>query len=173
MPTDFKTYWEAVAVDQFLRFYNREKGSRYQVFEHQDSPDFRCVDPWDESELKVEVTLALDAQTKDPLAWQDVSTRTDENRDTDADTAVETVLAVLRNTITKKFDKRYGKNCALIVYHLALPWRWGEEIERLKTEIDYSFSPYDRGVWFVTHWDEFYCLHEGRLYRRTRVNSER
>lgn len=84
-------------------------------------------------------------------------------------TSFEKELAAYKEKIEKKVGKQYGKGCALVVFHMGLPWEWEEPAEwenpnnklsRLRTEMDYSASPFDRGVWFVS-WERVYRLDKG------------
>ena len=159
---DFKRHWEKVAVDQFLEYLNRQEGKkRFAVAEHGDCPDFRCSDaagnPW-----RVEVTLAFDDREGDPKRWQAIADGPRHEPIVGNPMTFAEAFPSLKQAITNKFGKRYGTNCALVVYNLARPWEWADEVERLARDIDYSVSPYDRGVWFLTSWGETYCLDTGR-----------
>ncbi len=69
-------------------------------------------------------------------------------------------LACYIKNISKKFSASYGNNCALTEFHMGPVWDWDDPAHRLshpQDEIDYSQSPFERGVWLL-HWKEIHKL---------------
>jgi hypothetical protein len=50
---------EREIADGFIKYYNILNGTSYQIIEHSDAPDFRCVD-LQNNELKIEITQTED-----------------------------------------------------------------------------------------------------------------
>jgi len=165
----FKTNFEELAATKFLDFYNSKFGCSFEIVTPAPKePDFHCRDAISRKELKFDVTLATVAP-RDPMAFRQMLDGNYKGQPI-VSPSFDEELATYKEKIEKKFTKRYGKDCALVVFHMGLVWEWDEpavwespdnKLCRLKTEIDYNQSPFDKGIWFLS-WEHVYCLHEGK-----------
>ena len=163
----FGDNFEQLAAKQFLDHYNSENGTAYVVTEgNREAPDFRCRDEGTGDVLSFDVTLATYGP-RDPIIFRKLLAGAFEDKVMPAEeVCFVAALAQYKEQIEQKFSMRYGANCALVVYHMGPCWEWdapaswenpSHRLCRLSTEIDYTESPYDRGVWFLT-WGEVYRL---------------
>ncbi len=111
----FKKNHEELAALKFLALYNRKYGTSFQrIFTSELVPDFRSVDPLSWEHLNFDETLATRSSVG-PKIWK--AMLKGEYRSPSLQTLdVEGELVAYRDNIVKKFTKRYGTSCALVVF---------------------------------------------------------
>ena len=152
----FKDNYEWVAMNQFLPEYNKLYNRAFDPPEHRgDAPDFTLLDSESEDELDVEVTM-LTESPRGPLEWKKMLNGTFQ-RHKRPETYRPEVLNIYCDIIKKKFNMRYGQNCALLAFHWGAPIPWHVDLQYFISMMDFDKSPFLRGV-FLVSWGELYRL---------------
>ena len=151
-------------AEGFIKYYNMLKGSSYQIVEHSDAPDFRCVD-FQKNMLNLEITQTED-RPKDIAAYHGRSNHRSIEALKEHNAKVKegkanplervsclsgNVMVTIVDRIKKKMNKDYGKNTALVVGDTSgCNWDWDMEIEDIGNSLDLSRNPYDKGIWIIS-----------------------
>ena len=155
---------ELSTTERFLKLYNSEMNSSYQITEHSDAPDFICHDNTG-NELRLEITLTED-RPKDIqalLGRSNARSHEERKRHLEAvkrgeESIFESVSCLQGNVsymamsrIQPKLNKDYGPNTALVVRDTSgVSWDWDSAIEGLLASLDLSNNPFDKGIWLIS-----------------------
>lgn len=158
---------ERETAEAFLRLYNPQTGSSYEIVKHFDSdgPDFLCRGSNDH-ELILEITMTEDHPgdiqgllgRSDALSLEALK-RHNEAAEQGKENILQTVSSCLQgnvclmatNRIQKKLKKDYGPNAALVVRDTSgLPWSWDVVLKDLATSLDLEHNPFDEGIWIMS-----------------------
>ena len=155
---------ERSTAEAFLKLYNAEMNSSYEIIEHSDAPDFICRDTVGD-ELALEITLTEDhpgdiqsllgrsnARSPEELERHLEAVKRGEESIFDSVSCLQgNVSQMATSRIQPKLNKDYGPNVALVVRDTSgVPWSWNSAIEGLKASLDLSNNPFDKGIWLVS-----------------------
>lgn len=169
---------EKATADAFIKLYNNQMNSTYEIIEYSDAPDIRCKDS-EGNEFNFEITLTED-RPKNIVAHLGRSKhRSIENlkkhlQEVKAGKAnpLERVSCLQRNVIAmivrriqSKLYKNYGPNVALVIKDASpLDWPWDEVRDQIVSLLDLKRNPFDKGVWVISYSkDRIYELVEGKM----------
>jgi hypothetical protein len=150
----FKRNCEELAARDFLKGYNSLQGSHFQLVDESSEPDFHAQDLNTNAILHFEVTQGTSRKWID--TWRELHEGTYDNNRLGKSISIQEECDTCTERILKKFSKRYGPNCALAVYYFSPLWA-KEFLKVLRASIDFSQSPFDRGIWLVCS-AEFYRI---------------
>lgn len=154
---------ERATAEAFLLLYNQQKGTSYQIVQHEDSPDIIAQNR-DGQTLQLEIVLTEDRRGDIPASLGRSSGRTVQalkrnlrnNRagiaalTTSASVLGCNVLDSLMRRLSDKFLKRYGPNTALVVRDTSgVDWDWDVVVEPIGKKLERLSNPFDRGVWII------------------------
>jgi len=159
---------ERSTAEQFLKLYNSEMSSSYEITEHSDAPDFICHDKAG-NELRLEITLTEDrpkdiqallgrSNAKSPEELKrhlEAVKRGEESIFESVSCLQGNVTYMATSRIQPKLNKDYGPNAALVVRDTSgVPWSWDTVTEDLKASLDLSNNPFDKGIWLISFTNE-------------------
>ncbi len=153
----FKDNHEGLAARQFLPRYNKLHCTNFELIvkESNAEPDFHSRDTKTGEVLNFDVTLGATRQMidewrkllrkdyRDPESGSALSIEKDQE-------ACRKELKVCKDNITKKFSKRYGKNCALVLYYFNTSRYAKEFVDDLRMSINFTASPFNKGIWLLS-----------------------
>lgn len=155
---------ERNTAEAFLKLYNAEMGSSYEIVEHSDAPDFLCCDK-DGRELRLEITLTedrsgdiqallgrSDARSLEHLERHLTAVKRGEERIFDSVSCLKgNVYQMARDRIQPKLTKDYGRNAALVVRDTSgVTWSWETVIADIASSLDLTTNPFDKGIWLMS-----------------------
>jgi len=146
---DFKENYEALATQQFLPAYNALMKTHFRAVPcDRVAPDVFSQDTVTGEILNLEITFAT-VSPHGPLVWRAMLEGTYKSPGAQKEDDQIEVQACADN-INKKFDKRYGSNVALVVFHWGPIVPWHEHLDLLHWMVDFDQSPFDKGVWLLS-----------------------
>lgn len=155
---------ERSIAEKFLKLYNSEMSSSYEITKHSDAPDFICHDKIG-NELRLEITLTEDrpkdiqallgrsnARSPEELKRHlEAVKRGEESIFESVSCLQDNVSYMARSRIQPKLNKDYGPNTALVVRDTSgVPWAWDSSIKDLSASLDLSNNPFDKGIWLIS-----------------------
>ncbi|MCK4849952.1 MAG: hypothetical protein KAT11_01310 [Phycisphaerae bacterium] len=155
---------ERATAGGFLKLYNAQMDSSYEIVEHSDAPEFICLDR-SARELRLEITLTedrpgdiqaalgrSDARDLESLKRHLEAVRQGEESIFDRVSCLQgNVLEMIKERIRKKLDKDYGPNTALVIRDTSpLDWDWSHVSEQIRMFLDSKRNPYDKGIWIIS-----------------------
>jgi len=132
---DEKQQIEQATAEGFLRLYNQQFGTDYEIVELGDAPDVKCQDSNGRA-FNLEITLTEDRSRDVQAALGRSDHRNAENFSLSFGSWLQgNVLEQAANQISTKLCKRYGASTALIVRDTSgVEWDWNFVIDELKTK---------------------------------------
>jgi hypothetical protein len=168
---------EQATVEAFLNLYNQRLETDFKVTSFADEgtvPDAACKNT-NGDELNIEVTMTEDM----PMDIQSLLGRSEHKSVEAVRARLDRVKAGLEpiwyssldgnvldqivDRISKKWRKRYGPNTALVIRDASpLPWSWDSVVDKVRSRLDLSSTPFDRGIW-ILNYDKslLYEIHSG------------
>ncbi|MHC4509768.1 MAG: hypothetical protein ACYTAO_12545 [Planctomycetota bacterium] len=155
---------ERSTAEAFLKFYNAETNSSYEITEHSDAPDFMCRDEAGD-ELRLEITLTEDrpgdiqallgrsnARSPEELERHlEAVERGEESVFDSVSCLQDNVCQVAKGRIQPKLNKDYGPNAALVVRDTSgVAWDWETVHDDVLSSLDLRNNPFDEGIWLMS-----------------------
>lgn len=152
MPLDKLDAEKKVALE-FLDLYNKCFGTRYEIDEHSDAPDFICSDKSTGDTLELEISLLEELPGFFDEALAGKSRPISPHTGTTAVSIHEESFPLVEDQIRKKLQSVYGSSTALILKHVTPIWEpneW-EWFRRLRGEALFKDSErsYGAGIWAI------------------------
>ena len=155
---------ELHTAEQFLKLYNSQEQTSFQITKHADAPDFHCQDK-DGNFLFIEITLTEDRRgdiqsllgRSDSRSPEALKQHLDEVKQGEASIfdsvscLQDNVSLMAKNRIQPKLAKDYGSNVALVVRDVSpLGWSWETVTDEIASSLDLSHNPFDKGIWIIS-----------------------
>jgi len=161
---DEKKAIERETADAFLRLYNSQEASSYDIVEHSDAPDFICRDKGGR-ELRLEITLTedrpgdiqgalgrSDAGSLEAMKAHVIAVKAGKASPFEwSSCAMGNVFLMAVNRIQQKLNKDYGPHAALVVRDTSdIPWSWDPIVREIAKSLDMKHNPFDEGIWIIS-----------------------
>lgn len=156
---------ERATAEGFLALYNAQESTDYcvkKIAGHRESPDVYCVNS-NGKELFIEITATEDnpkdisallgrSDHKDLDELQNLLRRGEMQTVKIQNSQLEgNVLGILIKRLSKKFEKSYGLNVALVVRGTSgVNWDWDLILPTVRQIFCGKRNPYERGVWLLS-----------------------
>jgi len=155
---------ELETAKEFLKLYNSQQGTSYEIIKHGDAPDFHCQDQ-DGINLYLETTLTEDqagdipallgrSEAKSPQALKqhlDAVKRGEASIFDSVSCLQGNVSQMAQTRIQPKLAKDYGSDVALVVRDVSpLGWSWETVLGELASSLDLENNPFDKGIWIIS-----------------------
>ena len=158
---------ERASAQAFLDLFNAEFGEDYEIVEHDDAPDFRCLNSAG-ARLNIETTITEDRHGDAAVLLgrpppPSIDELTDSLRDELAAggdlvkqlCSEEASIDNLVERIRHKMRNDYGPNAALVVRDISpLDWEWDQLAAAVRQRLDLSTNPFDGGIWVLYRWKQ-------------------
>ena len=163
---------EKATADTFIKLYNGKTNSSFSIVKYSDAPDIRCKDRNNE-QFNFEITLTEDRpkdiqarlgrsnhKSKESLEKHLIEVKSGKAHPLDRVSCLNgNVKEVIISRITKKLNKDYGDNVALVIRDSSpMEWEWDEIKNDIVSKLDLERNPFDKGIWIIT-------LSKDKIYR--------
>lgn len=158
---------EKATGEKFLSLYNSKFAANYKVEKVSDNPDLLCRDEKG-NVLNIEITLTEDREGDIKALLGRSNHKSLEYVKQHGMGPVSkldgNVLENLLNKIENKIHSDYGSNVALVIRDTSgVEWSWGTVLGTIRSRIDLSRNPFDRGVWILSG-DSLFEVSEERKF---------
>jgi hypothetical protein len=159
---------ERATADLFLKLYNENMGSNFEIVKHGDAPDFICKDTITTTDLALEISLLQNIDGEIPYILgrgrQPVSPTTG----TTAVSLYDDVYKEIERALKKKLRSHYPGNSALVLRQVSILWSpkdWELVAPSLRSTVLYGKeNHFNFGIWIICTDDELWPA-EDTLFR--------
>jgi hypothetical protein len=161
---------EKATADLFLRLYNENFGSSFEITQNGDAPDILCVDSNTNEELSLEISLLQNIEGEIPYILgkgpQPVSSTTG----TTAVSLFDDAYGQIEKALNKKLQSHYSGNSALVLRQVSILWSprdWELLAPDLRsTVLNGKENQFNFGIWIICTDDETWPAQD-TLFRLT------
>jgi len=145
---------EKSTAEKFIKLYNTENSTFFEIKELSDHPDIVCEDSVG-NQLKLEITLTEDRNGDIQALLGRSEHKSLEHAKQHgmgpASAFSGNVIEHAYHRIFAKMSKNYGTNVALVVRDVSpLGWDWNAEKLKLARKLKNVSNPFDKGIWIFT-----------------------